>query len=147
MRFGKLKPPSGGGANFLKIEPGSKVRGLLVGEPIEFYKDYKGESKWKFRVNFVMQENGAHVAKILEQGSSVYKQIVSLEEEGWDFGKNLVIISRVGAGKETRYTVAPDPKGALNEKQLAQIAQVPLQDLTPREPSDSQEPPTEEAPF
>jgi hypothetical protein len=133
-RFGKLKPPSGN-KNFIKVEPEQKVRGLLVGDPIEITKEFNGEKKWRFRINMVINENGAFVAKILEQGTSVYNQIKELEEDGWDLGSNLVVISRKGSGMQTEWTVTPDPKGALSAKQLEQIAAVALLDLEPKEAS------------
>jgi hypothetical protein len=129
--FGKLKPPKSG--NFLQIDPGQKARGLIVGEPIEVMKEYKEGPKWRFRVNFVIQENGAHVAKILEGGASVSNQLKALEEDGWDLSKNVIVISRKGSGLSTEWTVTPDPKGAMTPDALKKIAAVPLLDLELKE--------------
>jgi hypothetical protein len=131
--FGKLKPPSNGNKTFVKIEPDTKVRGLIVGEPIEVIREIKGEKRWKFRVNFVIQENGAFVAKILEQGASISNQLKALEEDGWDLSKNVIVISRKGSGMKTEYTVTPDPKGALTPSALEKIAAVQLHDLELKE--------------
>lgn len=130
--FDKFSPPSGGGKTFLKIQPDTKVKGILVGEPIQLEKEFKGEKKWRFRSNFIITENGAYIAKILEGGAAIFNQLKDLEDDGWDLTINLVTISRKGSGMETKYTVTPDPKGKLSEKQLDQIRAVELLDLSPQ---------------
>lgn len=146
--FGNLKPPSSGGKNYIKIDADSKVRGLIVGNPVEVMKDFKEGKKWRFRVNFVVQENGAFVAKILEQGTMVFNQLKALEEDGWDLSKNVIVISKKGSGMQTEYTVTPDPKGAMTPAALDKIAAVQLHDLEPKEHAEAADAAdSDEAPF
>jgi hypothetical protein len=83
---------------------------------------------FRFRVNFIINENGAYTAKIFEQGATVYDTIVPLGQD-YDLRKHLFKITRHGSGKDTTYSIVPVPNGQLDAEKLKQISEVTLQSL------------------
>lgn len=117
MRF-RDRPQNGEGPilPFLKIKDGEKVLGVFKGDPVEFYKIFaenrivpagtKGAS-FKFRINFVTKEGASYVAKVLEQGATVYDMLKDLNE-AYPLAETVVEIKRTGATKDdTRYSILP----------------------------------------
>lgn len=142
----KFKEKVSGGKNFLRLKSGESVRGVFIGEPHEFKQHWinkkgvlcKGEgcelckegpkSKFRFRINLIINENGAYVSKIFEQGYTVYDALRSLNEE-WPLEDHLVKITRNGSGTDTSYAVVPQAQGKLSEERKKQIQDVKLHDL------------------
>lgn len=153
MQFKKLS--DGGSKNYLKLKDGESVTGIFRGEPYDFRTHWGngrstvctgaacpeckagGKSSFRFRINFITSENGALVAKVFEQGKSVYSALGSLHSTGYDLTKTKVSITRHGSGKnDTQYNVLPlpPPKGVVDKTLEAQLEKIKLNDL-----SDTQE--------
>jgi len=155
--------------NLLKMKSGEEVRGVFRGDPVDFRQHWianrsylcsgnstceyckAGEkSSFRFRINIVINENGAHVAKVFEQGKSVYEALKSLNTD-YALEKNQVKIKRMGSGTETLYTILPVPNGELKDGALKAIEAIPLVDLSldasrPAEPI-AEEEDSEDVPF
>lgn len=159
-RFNKKVGGDGDGHLFVKLKDGEHVVGVQVGDVREYYTHFvnrkpedctherddsgavvggscvhcAGGNKVKFRftTNFVVNENGAFVAKLLNQGPMVYDQINELVETGWDLDRTWIRVSRKGSGmNDTEYAVNASPK-LLTDEQLAQIKQVELNSVYPK---------------
>lgn len=156
MRFSAIrdKQDGGGKAAFVKLADGESIKGVFRGDPVHFKQHFVNNTgalcpglatcehckaglkpAFRFRLNFVTNENGAYVAKIFEQGWIVYESLGSLHEE-YDLQKTVVKITRKGEKQNTSYTIIPLPNG-LTDEQAAKIAAVPLQRLEKKAP-DSQ---------
>lgn len=129
----KLKEEGGG--RFLKLKDGEKVVGVFVGEPVTLYKKYQDKteySEWapdrnfKFKLNFLIKENGVWVAKIFEQGKTVLHSIVAVKNK---YGLECLFeISRKGSGKDdTVYHILFEEKLSPGAKE--EIKKVKLNDL------------------
>lgn len=106
-----------GGGNFLRIEPNTAVTGVFVGEIATFYCKWEDRrrvvcspeqgGKFRFAANFIVKENGVFVAKILEGGAQIYKQVQEFENNGYSVDDTIFTIKRQGSGMETEYFVTP----------------------------------------
>lgn len=125
--------------SFLKLKDGDSCIGVFRGEPHEFYEIFKqGEvppgtkgASFRFRINFVMREGSAYVAKVFQNGITAYKTLQHLNQE-YDGLENVVVkITRTGSTKDdTVYHVLPlPPKQQPSEEAWAVITEVELQDL------------------
>lgn len=144
----------------LSLKDGESARGVFRGDPHPFRQHWinnqssfcpgKGgdcplcasgdKSAFRFRINFVFQENGAWVAKVWEQGWKTYADLKSLHESDYDLEKTVVKVSRRGSGKnDTSYSILPVPNGVLNAADIKAVAAVSLHDLSPREKSEAEE--------
>lgn len=133
-------PESKGNGNFLRLKDGEAVQGTFVGDPFEFYSKWEngkshvcpeGEdgARFRFRINFVLRENGALVSKIWEQGPTVYRALKDLHQE-YNLEETIVNVKRTGSDmNNTVYTVMPAKKSQLAPEMVAQVKAVPLQDL------------------
>lgn len=141
--------PGSSGGLFLKLVSGQPpIRGLLVGTPKLFKTHYRGDRGLpsldclalpecpecakgnrpgdRFKINFIIRENGTYVSKILEGSWKLYDNLAAIHKSGYDLSKNLIELSK--AGKET--IALPLPVGGqVSEQQLAQIKSVPLKSL------------------
>ena len=146
MKFKDNVASGGGGKHFLKFKAGDKYSGVLRGDPHDF-KTHWGDKNsticvgeeciecragkkptFRFRLNMVVNENGAYVAKIFEQGAKAYNYLKALSQD-YDLEKTVVKIQRHGSTKDdTSYVVTPLPV-QLTEKDLEKIAAVKLHDL------------------
>lgn len=157
MRF-KDRPQNqeGGSLPFVKLKDGEKILGVFKGSPAEFYKIFaenrivpagtKGAS-FRFRINFVTKEGASYVAKVLEQGGTVYDMLKDLNES-YPLEETVVEIKRTGATKDdTRYSILPlHPSKQPGEASWKIINQVPLNPIDPNPQSaepDFGEPPPE----
>lgn len=146
----ELPKREGGGKNFIKLKKGESVRGVFRGKTINFDQHWIGGKgvlcegtancpyckqsdkgpAYRFRVNFVINENGAYTAKIFEGSGKTYDALCSLNDElnesGQDLEKHLVKIVRQGDGNDTTYQLMPVINGALNETQVHDVASVKL---------------------
>ncbi len=137
MKFKKIdQSQKGEGAHkFLKIKSGESVKGVCRGEVYEFYIKWEGNNslvvtsstpgaKPRFRINFVVKEDGKFTSKIFEFGPMVSNQLHDMSED-YDLSETVIKISKSGQGLETQYSVIPlkDPAP------LAEIRKVPLEIL------------------
>lgn len=144
MKFPKIEGGNGSGVgkdDFVKLKDGDSVKGVFVGDPVHWYQIFnpggrptvvpqftKGGS-FRFRINLVVVENGTYVAKVFEQGKTVWDALNSLEED-YKFENFVMKISRKGSTKDdTVYSVIPAPGGELTPEQKAKIAAVKLHPL------------------
>lgn len=153
--------------NFLRLKPGESAIGMFRGDPFSFRTHWANnrstvcpgsanceicqsgnKAKFRFRVNFITKEVDTYVAKIIEQGWTVYDTMRNLNAD-YDLEKFTVKVTRHGSGMETTYTIIPMPNGQINPEKEKQLAQVKLNDLghiteTEKEPAES---PDLEIPF
>ena len=125
------------GGMFVKLASGESVKGVLRGRINEFYSVFEdGKSnvvskedggKFRFRVNFVVENEGDFTPKVLEQGATVYKQLRTISSD-YDLEHTLIKITRNGEGTSTTYSVLPMPKPLAGE-QLKKLDAVTLHEL------------------
>jgi hypothetical protein len=137
--------------NFLKLKSGESATGVFRGDPVDFKNHWlqaekrsvlcKGKDecehckagdkpKFRFRLNFVVNENGAFVAKIFEQGWTVYEALKAIHEGGYDLTKHKMKVTRHGSGTDTSYNIIPVPNGALPKELEIQISNVALNPIS-----------------
>lgn len=135
------KGSSMGKDDYVKLKDGDSVKGVFVGAPVFWHQIWqpggrptivprftKGAS-FRFRINLVVAEGGAYVAKVLEQGKTVWDTLKSLNDE-YPLENYTMKVTRKGSGKEdTTYSVLPAAGGELTGEQKAKIAAVKLHDL------------------
>lgn len=137
MKFSKREIMSGeGNILFLKFKDGESHIGVPRGEVYEFYQKWENnrskvvdandpDGKSRFRINFVVQEDGKFVPRILEFGLTVYNQLADIAEE-YDITQTKLKITRRGTGTDTVYMVLPLLKEPIPAKVMKQIEAVPL---------------------
>jgi hypothetical protein len=147
-----------GNKNYLKLSDGESVKGVFRGDPYDFRQHWgqgrsvlcqddscercaAGEtSSFRFRINFVVNENGVYTAKIFEQGATVYGQLKLLHESDYDLEKMVVTISRHGSNKNnTIYNILPVKNGEIKNGTLKIISQIKLHDLEHPSPKEGHE--------
>jgi hypothetical protein len=139
MKFTKRDIPTGSGTGsnlFLKLKDGESKTGVCRGEIYEFTIKWEGGkssvcspddegAKTRFRLNFVVHEDGKFVPKIWEYGLIVYNLLSEIAEE-YDLEKTKLKITRRGTGTDTVYMILPLLKEPIPAKTLAEIEAVPL---------------------
>ena len=121
-------PETGGSKNFLKLKDKESVQGIFRGDLHEFFVVWEnGKSqevgqdtpgaKFRFCVNFVVKEGTGYVAKLFEQGLTVYNQLRELHDE-YELDKIVVKITRNGTGTDTTYSVMPLLKHAISKETM-----------------------------
>lgn len=146
MQFSGSPKPKGGG-NFLRLKDNDLVRGVFRGEPVEFYNKwengkshacdaYEEGARFRFRINFVTRENDTLVAKIFEQGPTVYQMLKDLHQE-YNLEETIVTIKRTGNDlNNTSYTILPAKENKVASEMEEQLKKLALNDLTPRQPKE-----------
>jgi len=133
---------------FVKLGDGESIKGVLRGDLWDFHSHWVGnkselcpgqsncqhcaddiKARFRFRVNLVVNENGAFTAKLFEGGWTIYKALELLQETGYDLETTTVQISRKGEKLETEWTVMPVPNGVLAGEVLSAVSAVKLLDL------------------
>lgn len=139
MKF-NADPAVGSGGEFLKLKGGQSIVGVFRGSPHEFFVKWNGknsqpcpasdpECKFRFRVNFVVNESGSYKAYIWEQGATVYNLMKTLNAD-FPLDRNVVKITRVGSTmNDTEYHILPTPNGAVDDAKNAMLNTLELQDL------------------
>lgn len=142
--------------DYLKMKAGESVRGTFRGDPHTFKMHWLNDQKksqlcsgsgcplcsagdkpkFRFRLNFIMNENGAFVAKVFEQGWTVYETLKALHEGDYNLEQHVMKISRHGSGTDTSYSIVPVPNGQLSKEQESQVAKVQLHTLTNETPTE-----------
>jgi len=135
--FDKKMETGSGGGMFVKLKDGQFITGVLAGE-VKFYekiwKDRPDQPTQRFKMNLLVKENGAISAKILDQGPSVWNQLVDMKEAGYNLLRTTIKISRKGSGKfDTEYTIMPIPNGVIDDISFSSLAAVKLNDLEKKE--------------
>lgn len=146
----EFKTGNSNSKNLLKLKGGESVKGVFKGDPYEFRQHWENnkpypclgqglcercangeKASFRFQINIIVKENGESVAKVWEQGWTVFLALKALHEGGYDLEKYLMKISRTGSTKnDTVYSVVPVPNGLLTPAQLKEIASVKLIQLT-----------------
>ncbi len=132
--------------DFAKIEDGKSMVGLLAGDPYLFKSHWNGKGSQvctadcemcksgnkptsRFRVNFIVKEGEAYVAKILEQGYNFGLMLEDFKERN-DVRNTIIEIFRKGKGlHDTRYRVEARKDIPLTPSRLEAIKSVSLKDL------------------
>lgn len=134
---------AGGPSHYIKLKDKETVAGIPRGEPYECYVLWENKvksevpagtpgAKFNFKINMIVKEGSGYVAKVLESGAQIYKQLAALSKE-WELEETVVIIGRDGTGLETEYTVMPaPPKQQPSKEALEYIKTVELHDLAPQ---------------
>jgi hypothetical protein len=137
---------------FIRLKDGEKVNGVFRGDPYEYYLHWienksvecagkescihcwaGDKARFRFKLNLICKVDGVWIARILEQGWSVYEALRDLHENGYDLEQTAVSISRSGEGTSTKYTVLPLPNnGGLKPADFAAVHKVPLNALKPQ---------------
>ena len=143
---------SGGiGQHLIRLKDGDTVPGVFRGEIVRFYQHWSANGQpsvcagrdkcqlcgqgekgiGRFRINFLIQENGAWVAKIFEAGRKVFDQLTALNKD-MPLEKLKVRVSRSGSGKQTQISVNafPGENGLVDTKLEKVIGAIQLHDLT-----------------
>lgn len=135
--------------DFIKLGDQDTVVGVCAGEIHEYKQHWSGsapelcpedqtcrlcheggKSAFRFRVNFIIKEGEGLVAKILEQGWTLYCDLRELNKE-YELDKHFIKITRKGKGKnDTSYSVVPVKNGALPIEKLELVSKIQLHDLT-----------------
>lgn len=163
MKFKDLN--AGSAKNYLRLKAGESVRGVFRGDIEDFRQHWvnnrssictgrdkcelckAGEkSSFRFRVNFITQENGAYVAKTFEQGRAVYEALKALNAD-YPLESNLMKITRHGSGTDTTYGIVPAPNGQLTKDQDKAVSAVKHNEMSTSQAEEVEEDVTEDAPF
>lgn len=141
MRFGEGPSASMSGQSlpFIKLKDGERLVGVFKGNPYEFHQVWEGKkivppgtkgSAFRFRINFITKEGASYVAKVWEQGATVYHMLKDLNEN-YPLEETVVEVKRTGSTKDdTRYSVLPlPPKNQPTDAGWRVINQVPLLSL------------------
>jgi hypothetical protein len=147
----KFKDLPHGNMSFLKIDPGSSVKGIFRGDPYEFRihwvagastvctgKDCPScadsiRSSFRFRINFITNENSNFTAKVWEGGKKVYEMLKALHESEYNLEKHAMKISRSGSGTDTTYSVIPVANGTIKPDVEKVLSAIELNKLSPDE--------------
>lgn len=136
---------SSGGSNFLKLNDGESVTGILRGEVYKFYQVWpQGGQKQifteptpgasaRFRVNVVIPENKTYRPLLWEFGVTVNNQLADLSGE-MDLSTTKLKITRRGIGKKTMWTAVP--LGQIDQKTVKALDDVSLNVLEHKETND-----------
>jgi len=158
MKFSQVFEQGIGADVFIRLADGQSIEGVLRGDPYEFWQHWvnkipsecKGKgcqlcaegSKaiFRFRINMIVKgEDGNLIAKIFEQGKTIYQLLQDLSVSGYDLEVTKIKIARKGSTmSDTTYNVLPVPNGVLNEYQLKAVQAVKLNDLKPQEKTNEQ---------
>lgn len=132
---------------YLKLKAGEMVSGSFVGDEFCFYMKWDHnkkpirtteedpDAKFRFKINFVMNENGVFTAKIFEAASGPLYMLRDLSEmlktpgnDECNLWKTAVNLKRIGEGKQTAYLIVPK-QPPLSREALEQIKAVKLHEL------------------
>lgn len=135
---------------FVKLKDKESIKLILTGDPKIFHTHWVGattsicpgrdvcdvcaggqKNTFRVRWNAYVNVDGAYVAKVFEQGWTMYNQLKDLNVE-YPLEKTVIKISRSGSGKnDTTYSVFPVPNGTVTPELQSKLAKVPLVDLSP----------------
>jgi hypothetical protein len=132
---------------FIRLKDGDRIKGIFKGDPFIYRLHWVGnrsiqcpgkekcehcaggdKPKFRFKINFLTQEDSVWLAKIFEQGYGTFKDLKEMHENDYDLEKTQVVVSRSGEKQETRYRIMP-AKENLKADEFKKIAAVPLNSL------------------
>jgi len=135
------------GSYFLRMNDGTPtktVTGVFRGDICVYREDrmtretYPADDPrgaFRFRINFVVNENGAMTAKIFNSSTGTHKALTdyinNLKAQGKDYTKVITKLTRTGQGVETTYTMEEVPQ-ALTPQQLSALNGIRLLNLEPK---------------
>lgn len=136
MKFTKRADELKGPSNYLKIKDGDSISGVFRGEIYEFcvrWVNGKSEvvppdtlgAKSRFKLNFIISENGKMVAKVWEFSHVVYSLLAEVNEE-YPLETTKVKVLRKGSGMETEYYILPLLKEPLSASAIKSLAAIEL---------------------
>lgn len=141
MKFERVSQGNGDGGNYLKIEDNSSVNGILRGDVLKFYQLWpQGGDKQvfdkptlgaspRFKVNFIVHEDGKFCAKVWEFPPTVSNMLADIAE-AYDLTQTKIKISKHKQGKKTSYMILPLANEKLSPKVLKEINAVELNTLS-----------------
>lgn len=133
--------------DFVRLKDKESVQGVFRGNPFDFRQHWIGaksspcqggdckyckegnKPSFRFRMNFLVNENNNWVAKIFEQGFTVYQTLSALNRDDYDLEKYVVKITRNGTGQNTTYSIIPKPNGHITTETESKLALIKLHDL------------------
>lgn len=130
-----------GGGAFLKIEDNSSVNGIIRGDVLKFYQYWPrggdkqifdkptAGAKPRFKVNFIVYEDGKFCAKTWEYPPTVSNMLADIAE-AYDLSQTKIKISKDVHGERTSYRVMPLANEKLSPKVLKEINAVELNTLS-----------------
>ncbi len=124
MKFQKRAPTGSSGNDgkmYLRLKPGEQVKLIVMGDEYCFRVKWVAgksissdesdpEAKFRFKVNVILKENDAYVAKVWEQGSIVYNALMDLSAD-YPLDRTVLKVTRNGTGTDTTYSIIPLPGG------------------------------------
>jgi hypothetical protein len=145
---GRSSGPSSG--SFIKMKSGDRIQGMFRGDPSPFKQHWVNnrsvicpgkdncqhcaggdKPKFRFRINFVTQENGAWVAKVFDGNYGTFKLMKEMHESDYNLEETYVTVSRSGEKNDTRYSILPvKNNGGLKAADIKAIMQIELIPLT-----------------
>lgn len=140
--------PSGDKSMYIRLKDRESVIGVLAGDLHEFaqiWKDGKSTdvpegtagASFRFRVNMLVKEGSSYVAKVFEQGVTVYKTLSEIAAD-WPIESTVIKITRSGSSiSDTSYSITPQ-KQELTPETLAHLKTIKLHDLSGKKPDGSQ---------
>ncbi len=146
IKFRKDLDALSGPNHFIKLKDGESVSGVCRGEIYEAFLVWDNKqktevpegtpgAKFRFSVNFIVKDGSSYVAKILDGGTSIYKQLAALAED-YDITQTVVKITRQGNGLDTEYSVLPaPPKQQVTKEAMTFIETVELHKLGDNKPT------------
>ncbi len=117
--------PEGGSGLFLKLVDGDNVRLRIIGEPVVFDNDYKGNLSTKYA--WPVYNHDEEKVQIFQGGAQIFNMIAGLakDEEWGDPAKYDIKVGRVGSTKDdTKYSISPSPKSKDLPEDLEEIDMV-----------------------
>ena len=141
MKFDQETPQKGEGSGlFIRLKDKESVIGLFQGEPRVFYARWNGKTYeecprseagagFRFKVNLLVNEGpGKWVAKIFEQGATVYETLKGVNAE-YPLEETVIKITRSGSTKDdTSYSILPT-KSQPTDEQMAAMKKIELNPL------------------
>ena len=140
---------SKGSQIYLNLKAGEPVRGIFMDDPYLFrihwlsgksvlctmprgdcaQCDLGNKSSFRFKINVIIKENEAYIAKIWEQGITSYEALKALHSD-YNLEKHVMKITRNGTTKDdTTYSIIPLKDGQVNEEMFLKLKEVKLHNL------------------
>lgn len=153
MKF-QERNSNGAKLDFLKLTSGQSAKGVFRGDIYEFKRHWVNQRSvtcpgsgcehctagdkpsFRFRLNFVINENGALTAKVFEQGWTVYDTLRALHAD-YNLETYQMKVTRSGEGTNTSYQITPVPKGEVTKDMEAKIKTIKLHELSPEQEKDA----------
>ena len=138
------RPEGGGTKLFIRLKDGESIEGIFAGQPHKVFSSFKDKQVYetyaegrtpRYRVNFIVKEDGKLVPKIFETSFTTINTIKTAIDE---YGKDVLYkVKRTGAGKDnTVYHI-------LFKSKVEAIPDIKLLDLSAKK---QEKPPIDNAP-